>query len=143
MFFSVLKFWFPRLSRGCLSVYRTLYFMNHISYDLHIWCTCMYKSIISPAIFFIFFKILIFEIISWGEVKRQKMDQNYKNFCLYLRSCTSHVCDFWCTCVKWWYLQQVFSFFKILIFEVFRGIKGKKWAKITNFGLFCSIFQGL
>ena len=35
-------------------------------------------------------------------------------------------CDFWYTCGKWWYLQQIFSFFKILILGVFRGVKGQK-----------------
>ena len=60
-----------------ISVYHTLYFRNHISYDLHLWYTCIYKRIISPAIFFIFFKILIFGII---EVNGQKMAQNDKNF---------------------------------------------------------------
>ena len=40
-------------------------------------------------------------------------------------------------------LQQIFSFFKILIFGVFRGIKGKKRPKTTNFSLFCSISQEL
>ena len=29
----------------------------------------------------------------------------------YLRNCTSCDCRFWYTCVKWWYLQQSFSFF--------------------------------
>ena len=78
-FFFILKFWLSRLSRGWkgkkwpkmtkISVCRTLYFRNHISYDLHLWYTCMYKRIISPSIFlFLFFllKILIFEIIRGG-----------------------------------------------------------------------------
>ena len=38
-----------------ISVHCTLYFRNHISYGLHLWYTCMYKRIISPVIFFIFF----------------------------------------------------------------------------------------
>ena len=42
----------------------TLYFRHHISYDLHLWYTCMYKRIMSPGIFYIFFfKILILRII--------------------------------------------------------------------------------
>ena len=64
-----------------ISVCCTLYFRNHISYDLHLWYTFMYKRIISPGIFFIFFKILIFKIIR-GEVKGQKMAQSDKIFCL-------------------------------------------------------------
>ena len=72
----MLKSWFSRLSRGWkgkkspkmskISVCHTLYFRNYISYDLYIWYTCMYKRIISWAIFFIFFKILIFRIIRGG-----------------------------------------------------------------------------
>ena len=34
--------------------------------------------------------------------------------------------DFWYTGVKWWYLQAVFFFFKILIFWVVFWGKGKK-----------------
>ena len=89
MFFSILRFWFSGLSRGWkgkkwlkmtkISVCHILYFRNHISYDLHLWYTCMYKRIISPDIF-IFFKILLFRIIR-GEVKEQKMAQNDKNLC--------------------------------------------------------------
>ena len=152
VFFSILKFLFSGLSGGRkgkkwpkmtkIFVCRTIHFRNHISYDLHLWYTFMYKKIISPAIFFHFFKILIFGIIR-GEVKGQKMAQNDKKFCPYLRNRASYDCDFWCTFVKWWYLQQIFSFFRILIFGVFRGIKGKKWPKITSFSLFCSISQEL
>ena len=42
------------------------------------------------------------------------MAKNDKKFCLtlYLRNCTSYDCGFWYTCVKWWYLQQIFSFFQ-------------------------------
>ena len=126
----------------------TLYFRNHISYDLHLWYTCMYKWIISPGI--IFFKILIFGIIrgvGGGGCKRAKNGPKWqkKIVCLtpYLRNCTSYDCKFWCTCVKWSYLQHIFSFFKILILGGFREIKGKKWSKITNFNLFSSISQEL
>ena len=55
----------PKMTK--MSVCRTLYFKNQ-SYDLHLWYTCMYKSIISPGIFFIFFKILIIRIIRKMEV---------------------------------------------------------------------------
>ena len=56
----------PKMTK--LSVCRTFYFRNHISYDLHLWYTCMYRRIISPGIFFFFFffKILIFGIIRGG-----------------------------------------------------------------------------
>ena len=96
MFFSMLKLWFFRLLRGWkgtklpkmakISVCHTLYFRNHISYDLHLWYTCMYKMIISPGIFFIFFfKTLIFRIIrdvGRGVEKGQNMAHNDKKSCL-------------------------------------------------------------
>ena len=49
------------------------------------------------------------------------MAQNEKKSCLtsYLRNCTSYDCGFWYTCVKWWYLQQFFSFFQKSDFSVF------------------------
>ena len=104
MIFSILKFWFSRLSRECkckkwpkmakIFVWSTLHFRNHISYDFHLLYICMYKWLISAGIFFIFFRILIFGIIRvegkslGGEVlviKGQKMAQNDKKFCLSLR----------------------------------------------------------
>ena len=48
----------------------------------------------------------------------------------YLRKRTSYDCDFWYTCVKWWYLQQIFSFFKILIFAVLGGKRAKNDLKL-------------
>ena len=152
MFFSMLKFWFSRLSRGWkgkkwpkmlkISVCRTLYFRNHISYYLHWWWTFLYKRIIPPDISLIFFKILIIRIL-WGEVKGQKMSRNDKKFSL------SHAVSQEPYIIWLWFLvhmckmisQQIFSFFKILVFGIFRGIKSKKWPKITNFSLFCSISQ--
>ena len=139
----MLKFWLSRLTRGWkgkklsqklkISVCCTLYFRNHISYDLHLWYTCMYKMIISPGIFFISIKILISKIIR-GEVKGQKINPKWQIFfvCLapYFRNRTWSDCDFWWACVKWWCLQQIFSFFKILIIGVFRGIKGKNDLKL-------------
>ena len=72
----------------------------------------MCKRIISPGIFFHFFKILIFGIII--RVKRQKwpkMTEKYFCLTLYLWSCTSYDWDFWYTLVKWFYLQQSFFIF--------------------------------
>ena len=101
VFFSILKFWFSRLSRGWkdkkwpkkskISFGCTLYFRKHMSYDLHLWYTCMYKKIhlwytwmhkkiISPGIFFIFFKILIFGIIRGKRGgKRAKNGSRWEN----------------------------------------------------------------
>ena len=69
--FSILKFWFSELSggrkgkkwpkMGKISVCRTFYFRNPISYDLHLWYTCMmYERIIYPGIFLFFFQNLQF-----------------------------------------------------------------------------------
>ena len=141
-FFVFSKFWFsvsigrqkgkkwPKMTK--IYVCCTLYFRNHISYDLHLCYTRMCKRIVSPGNFFIFFyKILIFEINSgwmggrggaWG--KRAKNSPTWqKILCLtqYFRNHTSYDCDFQYTCVKWWYLSQIFSSFKFLLLGVFRG----------------------
>ena len=86
------------------------------------------KMMISPGGFFIFFFfILIFQAVR--EVKRQKIVQDYKKFCLL--HCTSqesyiiwlsfvvHLCEIMI-------FPGIFSFFKILIFCVVRGVKGEK-----------------
>ena len=95
----------PKMSK--ISVCCTLYFRNHISHDLHLLCLCMYKRVISPGIFLIFFfKILIFGIIREvrvGVVKGQEMAYNDKKFCQ--SHSLSHepyiiYCNFWYTCVK-------------------------------------------
>ena len=80
-----------------ISVCHTLYFRNHISYDLHLWYTCVYKRIISSAAFFIFFQNFDFWDHwggmgvgegGWRSVKRAKMAQNDKKF--YLSHFVSH-----------------------------------------------------
>ena len=57
--------------------------------------------------------------------KQPKMIKNSVCLSPYPRNRTSYDCDFCYTCVKWWYLQQIFSFFKTLIFGIFRG-RGKR-----------------
>ena len=141
MFFSILKFWFSGLSVGWKgkkwpkitknSVCCALYFRNHISYDLHFWCTCMYKRIVSSGILFFFFSKFWFwgSLGGWGMVKGEKWPKKAKNYVcltLYLRNCTSYDCDLWSIFVKWRYLKQILSFFKIFIFGVFGGVKGQK-----------------
>ena len=59
-----------------------LIFQEHISSDLHLWYTCMYKRIISPGIFFICFQHFDFWDHWGGRVKGQKMAQNDKKLCL-------------------------------------------------------------
>ena len=116
-----------------ISVCCSLYFRNPTSYNLHLWYTCMCKRIRSPGIFLsFFFLILVFGIIrkeGEGVVKGQRMAQNEKKFCLsvcltpYHRNRASYDCDFLYTC-KMMISPANFSFFKILIFGVFSGIKG-------------------
>ena len=47
----------------------------------------------------------------------------------YLRNRTLSNHNFWCTCIKWWYLQTFFHFLEILIFWAVRRIKGQKIAQ--------------
>ena len=77
-----------------------------------------------------------FSFFSWffwvvRGVKVQKMAQNNKKSCSYLRNCTLYdLCHLWYTCVKW-YLQEFFQIFKILVFCVVTGLpkKSPKWQK--------------
>ena len=90
------------------------------------------------AFFSFFFKILIFGIIRGagvgGQREGKRLAQNpkwQKFLSASLRiSGTVHHIIMWLwfgyTFVKWWYLPQIFLFFKILIFWVFKGIKGQK-----------------
>ena len=82
------------------------------------------------------------------------MAQNDKKFCLtsYLRNFTSYGCGYSYTCVKWWYLQQFFSFFQKSKFYWFLqnssiNAKRKFWGVphlrrlcvvfLLNYDLFC------
>ena len=64
------------------------------------------------------------------------MTKNYVHPTLYLRNRTSYDYDFCYTCVKWWYLQQIFSFFQNSDFLGFwRGKRAKndpKFAQINS-----------
>ena len=124
------------------SIWCTLYFRSHISYDLHLWYIFTYKRIISPGVFSIFFfKILIFEIIRrGGGVKGQKMVQNNKKFCLY-HSLSQKPCIIWL-----WFLVRVqndgiasnfFHFLKFWFLGFWGGVKGKEWLTITDFSISC------
>ena len=138
-FFYLLQFWFSRSSGGwkCKTwpkitknlVCCTLYFWNHISYDLHLWYTYIYKRIISPVIFFHFFQILIFGIMGiWKGKKWPKITKHFVCLTSYLRNHISYDYDLWYTCVKWWYLQHFFSFFQNFDFWVFMaGALGGGW----------------
>ena len=94
--------------------------------------------------FFIFSKFWFSRLSVLG-VKRQKMVENDKKFCLtlYLRNCTSCDCGFCYTCVKWYLQQFFFHFFKILIFRVFQSssinAKSKFWC-VPHLLHMCVIF---
>ena len=92
---------------------------------LHIWVSIYHKMVLFVTqvendeisrFFFIFLKLWFSGLLRGGGrgVIGQKMTQNDKKFCLalYLRNCASYDCGFWYTFVKWWYLQQFFSFFQ-------------------------------
>ena len=102
-------------------------------------------KMIPPVDFFIFAKIWFFEL---GGSKGKKLSKMTKKSCLtlYLRNCTTYDCGFWYTCVKWWYIQLFFHFFKILTFLGFQGLsinaKRKFWGvphlqMCVIFFLFC------
>ena len=83
-----------------------------------------------------FFKILIFWVVrgrgwggeeGWRAKNGPKWQKNSVCITPYLRNHTLYDCGFWHTCVKWWYLQQLFSFFQNFVF--FFGFLGSKRAK--------------
>ena len=58
------------------------YLRNNLSYDCHLWYTCV-KWWYLPGLFFHFFKTLILWVVKeGGGVKGQKMVQNENKFCL-------------------------------------------------------------
>ena len=81
------------------------------------------------------FRVTIFMLIITN--KRDKLQETYQWWnnrwvIVRIRNCTSSDHTFWYTCVKWGYLQAFFLFFKILIFWVFRGLKGQKITYFTR-----------
>ena len=108
------------------------YLRNHVSYDfLFMVLTC--KMMISPGVFFHFFKILTFCVVR--VVKEKKIVQNDKNSVFhapYLRNLTLYDCHLCDASVKWWYLLEFSSFSKILIFQVVSGVKGQKITQNDN-----------
>ena len=87
IFFLILsRFWFSRFlgevglkgKKQSLknSVRCTLYLRNHTSYDFHLWYTSVSWWYLNDFFFFFFFQNFVFS------VKRRKMVQNEKRFCL-------------------------------------------------------------
>ena len=101
-----------------------------------IWLTfmiCVGNMIISPGVFFIFSKILIFQIVSG--VKGQKMTQNDEQFCL---PCLPHLifqesCIIWSSFMRHMCKRKIYSgiFF---IFSKF-WFSCPKWQKILSVSL--------
>ena len=98
------------------------YLSKHTSYD-PVFLLHKFKMMTSPNAFFISSKFCFSGLLGWRELKREKMAQNDKKLCLtsYLRNCTTCDYGFWYAFVKWWYLQQIFSYFFSLIFPVFQN----------------------
>ena len=111
------------------------------------------EVIISPGIFFIFWKLWFLGLL----IKGQKVVQNDKKLCLSgstrkskmtknsvhctpdLRKHTSYDCDFRYTCVKWWHLQILSSFFQSFDFSLLLGGKRAKngWKRQILYALLC------
>ena len=115
------------------------YLRNSIAYDHDFWFTIVKWWYLQ--MFFWFFQNIDFWVVSG--VKKQKMAQNDKKFCLlcfisqesYIiwLSLKVHFCEI---------SKHFFHFFKILIFGVFREVKGQKlgpeWEKIMPVALHIS-----
>ena len=110
----------------------TLYLSKHTSHD-SVFSLHKFKMMTSENAFFIS-KFWFSGLLGWRGLKRKKMAQNDKkcSLTLYLRNCTSDDCGFWNTCVKWWYLQQRFSFFLKSDFSGFLKFINKHQKKILR-----------
>ena len=79
-----------------ISACHTLYFKNYISYDLHSWYICMYKRIISPGIFFLFFFFSKFCFLGslrgeWGHTKNGPKWQKILSVSLHILGTVHHM----------------------------------------------------
>ena len=133
IFSKILIFWVHRgiKEKKMVQNYKKLCLLCSISQELYIiWLSFMVqmcKIIISPDVFFNF-KILIFWFVRRAE--RAKNGPKWRKILpASLRFsgtvCTSCDCDFWYTCIKWWYLSKFFHFIKFW----FLGFLGGKRAK--------------
>ena len=113
-------------------IHHAPYLRNSIAYDHDFWCTCVEWWYLQ--VFFHFLKIFIFSALRRAkgqEIAQSKMkSNNYIHHTPYFRnSITYH--DFWCTCVKWWYLQVFFWGFFVEIF-IFWALVGRGQASRKN-----------
>ena len=110
-----------------------LIFQNHMSYDLHLWCTCVKGNISRFCKHFS--QILIFRVSS--RVKGQKMTQNDRKLCLssYITQEAYIVCSwFWVHICKMMTSPDAFFIFSKFWFARLLGGErakiGPKWQKI-------------
>ena len=105
-------------------------------YSLWSWFLVHLCEMISPRGVGYFLKVLILWVVSG--VRRQKISQNEKNFCLshslsqesffIIFSFIVHICKM----IKSQGIFFILLIFKILIFRVVRGVKGEERAKMTK-----------
>ena len=113
----------PKMTKLCLL---HLISRNHISYDLHLWYTYMYKRVISPSIFFFFF----FKILILGIIKRAKNDPKWQKVLpvsLRISGTVHHMIVIFGTHV-WNYdiSSKFFHFSKFWFLGFLGGVKGQK-----------------
>ena len=118
-FFKILIFWVVRGVKGQKMFQNDKTFcplrwtsqepyLMYLSFMVHV-----YEIVISPGIFFIFSKFWYFGLFGWWKGKKQsKITKNCVCQAPYFRNHTSYDCYLWYTCVKWYCLQVVFSFFQ-------------------------------
>ena len=99
---------------------------KHTSYNCVFCCTSLKWWHLQML--FIFSKFCFSGLLGGWRVKGKKWPKMRKKFCLtpYLRNSTSYDCGFWYTCVKWWYLQQLFCF------HVFQNSDFSGFSKFIN-----------
>ena len=78
------------------------------------------------------FFYLFFPNFNFGVNSGPKMTKNYVCCTPYLNKHTSFDHVFCCTSLKWWHLQMLFQFFKILVFWVFREGPPKNVPKLQK-----------
>ena len=78
------------------------------------------------------FFYLFFPNFNFGVNSGPKMTKNYVCCTPYLSKHTSFDHVFCCTSLKWWHLQMLFQFFKILVFWVFREGPQKNGPKLQK-----------
>ena len=135
IFFIFLNFWYlgcyegkrAKISPKCKNNYfcHTPYLRNSTAFDHNFWYTFVkwYLQVFFFP-FFIFMKFLFLGLLRVGGVKGKKNGPKLQKILSHFISqeLYSYDCGFRYTCVKWWYLQQIFSFFqKSLISLVFQN----------------------